>query len=325
MMPKKASRRRFLAGTAASVPALVAGGALGRVAPASAAAIGAPGPQVAAQRQRYLQEARLDRSLHGGGSAFPAPPAIEIPVIPAPAAPPALQQSAAPENLVRRMQEELKRAIAKPIDQRRWIMVIDLHKCIGCHACTVACIAENNLPPGVVYRPVLEQEVGEYPNVTLRFTPRPCMQCDDPPCVPVCPVNATYKRPDGIVEVDYNKCIGCRYCIVACPYAARYFDFGEHYTDDTPQLQAYEESPAPEYGRNWSRGSVEGVVRKCQFCVHRLNVGMLPACVTTCIGGATYFGDANDPDSLVNELVASGRTVRLKEEMGTKPKVYYLV
>ena len=227
-----------------------------------------------------------------------------------------------------RMQRELQRALKKPLEQRRWVMVIDLRKCIGCSACTVGCIAENHLPPGVVYRPVLEEEIGEYPHVTRRFTPRPCMQCDNPPCVPVCPVKATYKRPDGIVEINYEQCIGCRYCITACPYSARTFDFGENYSDGTPERQPYETSPAPEYGKKWDRkssGSPVGNVRKCQFCIHRLNAGMLPACVTTCVGVATYFGDANDHDSLVAELIGRPNVIRLKEEMGTNPKVYYLL
>lgn len=227
-----------------------------------------------------------------------------------------------------RMQHELKRALRKPLEQRRWVMVIDLRKCIGCHACTIACIAENKLPPGVVYRPVLEEEIGTYPNVTRRFIPRPCMQCDNPPCVPVCPVNATWKRPDGIVEIDYDACIGCRYCITACPYSARVSDFGEFYTDNTPKRQTYEEAPNFEYGKQWPRKEGQspiGNARKCHFCIHRLNEGMLPACVTTCVGIATYFGDANDPESLVSELSASPRVMRLKEEMGTAPKVYYLV
>jgi molybdopterin-containing oxidoreductase family iron-sulfur binding subunit len=227
------------------------------------------------------------------------------------------------------MQKDLQRAVKKPLEDRRWVMAIDLRKCVGCSACTIACKAENALPPGVVYRPVLEEEIGQYPNVSKRFTPRPCMQCDNPPCVPVCPVKATYKRPDGVVEIDYNQCIGCRYCITACPYQARYFDFGEFYTDGTPgSPEPYETSPAPEYGKKWPRKegkSPIGNVRKCQFCLHRLNVGMLPACVTTCIGGATYFGDSNDPESLVSGLIGKPNVMRLKEEMGTKPKVYYLM
>lgn len=233
------------------------------------------------------------------------------------------------ENILIRMQEDLKRALKKPVEQRRWVMVIDLRKCIGCSACTIACKAENKLPPGVVYRPVIDEEIGEYPHVTRRFIPRPCMQCDQPPCVPVCPVKATYKRPDGVVEINYNQCIGCRYCITACPYQARYFDFGENVTDGTPgSPEPYETSPSPEYGKKWPRKegrSPIGNVRKCQFCLHRLNAGMLPACVTTCVGYATFFGDANDPESLVAELIASPRVMRLKEELGTEPKVYYLM
>jgi molybdopterin-containing oxidoreductase family iron-sulfur binding subunit len=226
------------------------------------------------------------------------------------------------------MQEDLQRALQKPVEERTWVMAIDLRKCIGCSACTIACKAENHLPPGVVYMPVIDEEIGEYPNVTRRFMPHHCMQCDDPPCVPVCPVGATYKRPDGIVEIDYNKCIGCRYCIPACPYGSRYFDFGEFYTDDTPQRQAYEETATPEYGHSWQRadgGSPVGNARKCQFCLHRLNAGMLPACIVTCIGGALYFGDREDPESMVSDLIHRPNVIRLKEELGTKPKVYYLL
>ncbi|MBI5947599.1 MAG: 4Fe-4S dicluster domain-containing protein [Chloroflexi bacterium] len=317
----KASRRRFLAG-AAGLSAVAAGSAIGRAAPATAASEGSPASLTALREQNLL--GALQERASGTGPGFGLPSAISVPVIPEADILPLIAEPGNDATLAR-MQEELARALEKPIGERRWTMAIDLKKCIGCSACTVACIAENHLPPGVVYRPVLEEESGVYPNVTRRFTPRPCMQCDEPPCVPVCPVSATYKRPDGVVEIDYSKCIGCRYCMMACPYAARYFDFGEHYTDGTPERQPYEESPAPEYQRDWSRESVEGVVRKCQFCVHRLNAGMLPACVATCIGGATYFGDGNDPESLVNELLASGRAVRLKEELGTKPKVFYLV
>lgn len=232
------------------------------------------------------------------------------------------------ESAVMRMQRELRQAIKKPRSERRWVMVIDTRKCIGCHACTVGCIAENHLPPGVVYRPVIDEEIGIYPNATRRFLPRPCMHCDNPPCVPVCPVGATWKRDDGIVTIDYNKCIGCRYCITACPYSARTFDFGENYSDGTPELQPYEKESSPEYNRSWNRaheGSPVGNARKCHFCIHRLDAGQLPACVTTCIGHATYFGDANDKSSLVSELARANNAVRLKEGLGTKPKVYYLV
>lgn len=227
-----------------------------------------------------------------------------------------------------RMQRELQRALAKPVEQRRWGMVIDLRKCVGCSACTIACKAENRLPPGVVYRPVMEEEIGEYPNVRRRFVPRPCMQCDIPPCVPVCPVGATYKRPDGIVEIDYEQCIGCRYCVTACPYSARTFDSGLFYSTGTPAMQPYEQLVTREYGKSYDRAKGEspvGNVRKCTFCLHRLEEGMLPECTTSCIGVATYFGDLNDPDSLVAELAGSPNAVVLKEELGTRPKVFYLM
>ncbi len=245
----------------------------------------------------------------------------------------------AKEDVLLRMQEDLKRALEKPAAERRWVMVIDLRRCIGCHACTIACVAENNLPPGVVYRPVLSEEFGTYPNVTMRFLPRPCMQCDNPPCVPVCPVYATYKNEEGVVVVEYDQCIGCRYCITACPYAARTFDFGLTYLDETPEgddlvlgrsrADEYERVGAFEYGelrrRKDRKTSPVGNVRKCHFCLHRLAEGMLPACVTTCIGRATYFGDANDPESLVADLIASPNVMRLKEDLGTEPRVYYLM
>ena len=240
-------------------------------------------------------------------------------------------------STLERMREELNRALAKPVDQRRWVMVIDLRKCVGCTACTMSCIAENRLPPGVVYRPVLEEEIGVFPNVTRKFLPKPCMQCDYPPCTPVCPVNATYKNEQGIVVIDYDQCIGCRYCITACPYASRTFDFGGVYTQGTTDESIifvgedvagdYERAPSFEYGEEWARtkdDSPIGNVRKCHFCLHRLEAGMLPACTTTCMGEATYFGDANDPESLVAELIASPNVMRLKTELGTEPRVYYL-
>jgi Fe-S-cluster-containing dehydrogenase component len=245
----------------------------------------------------------------------------------------------ADEDVLVRMQRELVTAMAKPVEQRRWVMVIDTRKCVGCSACTIGCVAENKLPPGVVYRPVVTEEFGEFPNVQLRFTPRPCMQCDNPPCVPVCPVQATWKRPDGIVAIDYDKCIGCRYCLTACPYGARTSDFGESYGDGAAAgatnasavagpTPPYEGQPNHEYGKHWDRtahGSPTGNARKCHFCLHRLEVGQLPVCATTCIGRATYFGDANDPDSLVRELMAKNNVQTLLPHKGTKPRVFYIV
>lgn len=238
-----------------------------------------------------------------------------------------LPQELVQKNELLRMQEDLLRALAKPRKERKWAMVLDLRKCIGCSACTIACKAENVLPPGVVYRPVMDEEMGVYPRVTRRFIPRPCMQCEKPPCVPVCPVKATHKREDGIVVVDYDRCIGCRYCITACPYNARSADFGETYTEGTPKVQEYELRPAFEYKKKWPRkhgASPIGNARKCHFCIHRIEKGMLPACVTTCIGGATYFGDNNDRDSLVSEFIARPNITTLKSELGTRPKVYYI-
>ncbi|WP_243359478.1 4Fe-4S dicluster domain-containing protein [Fundidesulfovibrio terrae] len=245
------------------------------------------------------------------------------------------------EDVLIRMQRELVRAMNKPVEKRRWGMVIDTRKCVGCHSCNVGCVMENKLPPGVVYRPVVDLEVGVYPNVGRKFLPRPCMQCDNPPCVPVCPVNATWKRPDGVVEIDYTICIGCRYCITACPYQARTFDFGQDWTggaatgkDAALALETgrkYQHEPSYEYGTAWQRG--EGVIpkspvgnaRKCMFCVHRLEHCQLPMCTTTCIGRATFFGDLSDPKSLVSEQAVSNNAVLLKQELGTAPKVIYLV
>ena len=335
-MARRSTRRRFLGKLAAGLPALAAGGALAHIGLLAtkqrSAADKFPGDP-AVWRSRFLDEARAEKGAAAAIDTIAAPvKPSEVPMVMdiRPGVAPVISRAAegtVKKSEIIRMQDELKRAMLKPIDQRKWIMVIDLEKCIGCSACTIGCKAENNLPPGVVYRPVIEEEIGEFPNVRRRWLPRPCMQCDDPPCVDVCPVGATWKREDGIVVVDYNACIGCRYCLTACPYGARYFDFGDNYSDGLPAESAYEKSPSPEYGREWTRddsGSPVGNARKCQFCIHRLNVGMLPACVTTCIGSATFFGDKNDPDSLVSELISSPRVIRLKEELGTNPKVYYL-
>ena len=270
------------------------------------------------------------------GAAGKQPAAAAAPAAPA-ARPPAAPLTT---DVLGRMHAELARALAKPREQRRWVMVIDLRKCVGCHACTIACVAENKLPPGVVYRPVLEEEWGVYPNIGRRFVPRPCMQCDTAPCVPVCPVGATFTNEEGVVEMNYERCIGCRYCLTACPYSARTADFGMTYTDGLPVAPGlilgqnaaddYERISNFEYGKEYDRPERRykppiGNARKCHFCQHRFLEGVLPACVTTCIGRSTYFGDANDPDALVTSLIASPNVMRLKEEMGTEPRVYYLL
>lgn len=207
----------------------------------------------------------------------------------------------------------------------RWGMVIDLQKCVGCESCTVACKAENRTPPGVSYNVVLEREAGEYPNVTRTNVPRPCMQCERPPCVQVCPVSATYKMENGVVNVDYERCIGCRYCMIACPYDARDFDFGENYDGEFAENGAV---TSPEYGVNHGPReddeSPVGNVRKCNFCHHRLERGEEPACVETCVGDARYAGNLADGDSEVAELAFSTRAFQLKDKEGTDPNVYYL-
>ncbi len=208
-------------------------------------------------------------------------------------------------------------------------MVLDLKKCVKCNACTIACIAENHLPPGVVYNPVTQREVGEYPNVRMEFLPTICNQCQNPPCVSVCPVEATWRRPeDGIVVIDYDRCIGCRYCLTACPYQMRSFDYGEHYNLE-PQADHYDGSPSPEYNQHRIRkgayGSPIGNARKCSFCLHRVKKGLKPACVESCLGHARYFGNLADPNDELWEIITRNGHIRLKEEMGTEPSVYYLL
>ncbi|MBI3362992.1 MAG: 4Fe-4S dicluster domain-containing protein [Chloroflexi bacterium] len=209
--------------------------------------------------------------------------------------------------------------------KKRYGLVIDLRRCVGCEACTIACKQENHTPPGVAYAKVIKEEVGEYPHVRRHFLPVLCNHCENPPCTEVCPVGATWKRQeDGIVVVDYDICIGCRYCIAACPYGARYFDFGDNYHEPISEFEA---QASPEYGEYRDRangGSPIGNVRKCTFCLHRVARGEQPACVQTCMPRARIFGDLNDPDSEISRLVAERRGFRLKEELGTGPNVVYL-
>src|SRR5512143_790464 len=174
--------------------------------------------------------------------------------------------------------------------QKRWVMVIEPKNCIDCKACMVSCEIENQVPLGS-HRNWIGQygPTGTFPILGMKFEPGNCMHCENPPCERVCPTGATYRREDGLVLVDYDKCIGCKYCMMACPYDARYVN---------------EEKQA---------------VDKCTFCVHRLDAGLPPACVETCVGQARHFGDLNDPESEVSKLLATHETYRLYEEAGSEP------
>lgn len=221
------------------------------------------------------------------------------------------------------MLADVRRALQKPVSERRWIMVIDPRRCVGCEACVVACKAENVTPPGVSYRTVPEVELGMYPRVNRIFMPTNCMQCDRPPCQKVAPEGAIVKRPDGIVAIDYTKFTSreaFEAARQACPYTALYWDDRTFATAGT-----YETRRLPEYEGTYTRTSGQppvGSARKCHFCLHRLDAGLLPACVSTCLGGAMHFGDQNDPESLVSELLAPHRVIRLNERAGTEPRLH---
>ena len=208
----------------------------------------------------------------------------------------------------------------------RWTMVADLRRCVGCQTCTAACKHANATPPGVQWRRVLDMEVGSFPDVQRVFVPVGCQHCEDPPCMHVCPSTATKKRPDGIVTIDYDICIGCSYCAVACPYQARYKTERASF--------AYGSASEHEQAR-FDEGRL-GVATKCTFCVDRIDAGLAkglkpgvdpeatPACVNACIAEALAFGDIEDPGSNVSQLVAENRHFRMHEELGTGPNFYYL-
>lgn len=206
---------------------------------------------------------------------------------------------------------------------RQWAMVIDLEKCTGCGYCTNSCQAHNDVPPHIEWTRVETWRHGD----KTYFLPQPCMHCQDAPCVDVCPVKASYYRDDGIVMMDYDRCIGCRYCLVSCPYGARSFNW-KTFTGDNPMV--------PQWGNPEIPRRPRGVVEKCSFCHQRIDRGLslglepgvdpqaTPACVVDCPVGARHFGDLNDPDSPVKKLLQERVPHRLREELGTKPRVYYL-
>lgn len=209
----------------------------------------------------------------------------------------------------------------------RWVMVADLERCVGCQTCTAACRHANATSPAIQWRKVLDIESGTYPNVSRTFVPVGCQHCDDPPCMHVCPSTATRQRPDGIVTIDYDICIGCAYCDVACPYQARF-------KIDAPRF-AYGAAATPnEIERQDPR--MLGVAQKCTFCIDRIDFGLAnglqpgddpratPACVNACIADALCFGDIDDPNSKVSRLLREQRHFRMHEEIGTEPGFYYL-
>jgi molybdopterin-containing oxidoreductase family iron-sulfur binding subunit len=205
-----------------------------------------------------------------------------------------------------------------------------------------ACKVENNTPEGNFFMHVFRFEDGKYPNTRIWFMPRPCMHCDNAPCVKVCPVGARYKRDDGLVATDFDRCIGCRYCEVACPYAVNYFNWkspkeGYYLNWNDKDLRQTTNGVIPPYknpdldkphGKEQRRiaggGHLKGVIEKCTFCVNRVEKGLQPACVATCPTFAIHFGDLDDPGSEVSTLLQRKPHFRLLEEAGTKPRVHYV-
>lgn len=202
-------------------------------------------------------------------------------------------------------------------------MVIDLKKCMGCQTCATSCHLANNLPQGIWWNRVLTEGgdtidtvEGTYPNCSIRHIPVACQHCENPACVKVCPVGATYKdEQTGVVRQDYEKCIGCRMCMAACPYTGvRSFNWDE-----------------PRYTVGFAVGEVESpvhqkhTVEKCTLCVGRVAKGQQPKCVEACLGVARYFGDLDDPDSEVSRFIREREYMQLLPDEGTRPSVYYLV
>ena len=195
-------------------------------------------------------------------------------------------------------------------------MVIDLKRCVGCYACQLSCKAEHGTPSGVFFARVLKQEEGQYPAVSKTFLPVMCNHCEDPPCVDVCPTGASFIWEDGTVDIDPDLCVGCRSCMMACPYSNRYYNDGERTYFDGQGLTAYEEAKTSQHQTN--------VVMKCNFCKHRVREGKEPACVANCPTIARHFGDLDDPTSNVSRLIKERSGFVLQPEKGTKPNVYYL-
>jgi molybdopterin-containing oxidoreductase family iron-sulfur binding subunit len=209
---------------------------------------------------------------------------------------------------------------------------LDISRCVGCRRCVYACVEENNQSrdPQVHWIRVhaMEKEKGvdfqhsdpyydpkEVPEEGRFYVPVACQQCENPPCTKVCPVGATWKEKDGIVVVDYDWCIGCRYCMAACPYGARHFNWAE------PSIPNGKLNPNTHYLGN--RPRKKGVVEKCTFCIQRTRAGRYPACVEVCPVGARKFGNLLDPESEIRYIIERKRVLVLKEDLNTRPKFYY--
>jgi Fe-S-cluster-containing dehydrogenase component len=218
----------------------------------------------------------------------------------------------------------------EPRENVQFAYALNLSVCIGCRRCAEACHEENNHDRRThqSYIRVIEMEQGSFdmergrvdydhpvPAEGKFYMPVQCQQCENPPCTKVCPVEATWQEPDGIVVVDYNWCIGCRYCEAACPYHARRFNW------TAPEIPAEEVNP--NQGLLSNRIRPQGVVEKCTFCLHRTREGRLPACLEACPTGARVFGNMLDPSSEIRWVLANKRVFVLKEELGTRPRFYY--
>lgn len=208
-----------------------------------------------------------------------------------------------------------------PPAKHQWAMVVDLRRCDGCEKCTKACQKTHYLAEDQTWIKVYDMTGADGQSY---FMPRLCMHCENPPCLRVCPVGATFKNPEGVVLVDQQKCIGCRACMAACPYEARYFNWG-----DPPPVPSTLNNPMPEFPVPQQKGTVG----KCILCVHNTDVGKLPACVDACTMGALYIGDLETDVAVngLNETVKLSKflhdndAVRYKEELGTRPRVYYIL
>jgi Fe-S-cluster-containing dehydrogenase component len=225
---------------------------------------------------------------------------------------------------------EVSIAAPEAIEGVEYGYALDLSVCTGCRQCEYACASENNTSrdPQLHYIHVLELDAGtldpeqstqlydgEVPADRKVYMPVSCMQCANPPCVSACPVNATWTESDGITVVDYDWCIGCRYCEAACPYGARHFNFAD------PSLAPSEINPDQGYLSN--RVRPRGAMEKCHFCLHRVRRGQLPACQEACPVGARHFGDMRDPTSSVRRILETKRVFVLREELGTRPRFFY--